>query len=193
MIMNGFDIAAAIVLSFFLIKGIIRGFIKEIASIFGLVISFALASLFYSSGAGLLDSFIKTTSYRDVLGFLLVFLVAYVILAVIGLIMDKVIKMTISKPLDIIMGSLVGLLKGIFLAALLLLVVSAFVAPDEPLLKDSQSRPLLLPVADNMKKLTPDNLRKQLEAKKNQVFPNTSLNPDNDSGPVRAVSTNGNP
>ncbi|MEE9436968.1 MAG: CvpA family protein, partial [Candidatus Adiutricales bacterium] len=139
------------------------------------------------------DSFIKTTSYRDVLGFLLVFLVAYVILAVIGLIMDKVIKMTISKPLDIIMGSLVGLLKGIFLAALLLLVVSAFVAPDEPLLKDSQSRPLLLPVADNMKKLTPDNLRKQLEAKKNQVFPNTSLNPDNDSGPVRAVSTNGNP
>lgn len=193
MIMNGFDIAAAIVLSFFLIKGIIRGFIKEIASIFGLVISFALASLFYSSGADLLDSFIKTTSYRDVLGFLLVFLVAYVILAVIGLIMDKVIKMTISKPLDIIMGSLVGLLKGIFLAALLLLVVSAFVAPDEPLLKDSQSRPLLLPVADNMKKLTPDNLRKQLEAKKNQVFPNTSLNPDNDSGPVRAVSTNGNP
>lgn len=185
MVMNGFDIAVAIVLSLFLIKGIIRGFIKEIASLFGLVISFALASLFYSSGAGLLDSFIETASYRDVLGFLLVFLVAYVIIAVISLLMDKVFKMTMAKPLNIILGALVGLLKGIFLAALLLLGVSAFVAPDEPLLKDSQFRPLLLPVADNMKKLTPANLRKQFEAKKNEVFPNTSLNPDHDSGPVR--------
>lgn len=191
--MNGFDIAVAIVLSLFLIKGIIRGFIKEIASLFGLVISFALASLFYSSGAGLLDSYIETASYRDVLGFLLVFLVAYVIIAVIGLLMDKVFKMTMAKPLNIILGALVGLLKGIFLAALLLLGVSAFVAPDEPLLKDSQSRPLLLPVADNMKKLTPANLKKQFEAKKNEVFPDTSLNPGKVFGPVRTGPPTGKP
>ncbi len=191
--MNGFDIAVAIVLSLFLIKGILRGFIKEIASLFGLVISFTVASLFYSFGADLLDTFIETASYRDVLGFLLAFLVAYIIMALIGLLMDKVVKMSMAKPLNIIMGALVGLLKGIFLAALLLLVVSAFVAPDEPLLKDSKSRPQLLLVADIMKKLTPDNLRKQFEAKKNELFPNTSLNPDNDSDPVRAASSNGIP
>ncbi len=191
--MNGFDIAVAIVLSLFLIKGILRGFIKEIASLFGLVISFTVASLFYSFGADLLDTFIETASYRDVLGFLLAFLVAYIIMALIGLLMDKVVKMSMAKPLNIIMGALVGLLKGIFLAALLLLVVSAFVALDEPLLKDSKSRPQLLLVADIMKKLTPDNLRKQFEAKKNELFPNTSLNPDNDSDPVRAASSNGIP
>ena len=193
MIMNGFDIAVAIVLSLFLIIGILRGFIKEIASLFGLAISFAVASLFYSFGSGLLDPFIETASYRDVLGFLLAFLVTYVIMAVITLLTDKVIKTTMNKPLNIIMGALVGLLKGIFLAALLLLVVSAFVAPDEPLLKNSKSRPLLFRVADNMKKLTPDNLRKQFEAKKNELFPDISLNPDNDSGPVRVTSTNRNP
>jgi membrane protein required for colicin V production len=186
--MNGFDIAAAIVICLFLIKGIIRGFVKEIASIFGLIISFALASLFYSSGAVFFDPFIDTASYRDVLGFVLVFLAVYIIILVIGLLLDKIVKTTMAKPLNITLGALVGLLKGVFLAALLLLVVSSFVAPDEPLLRDSRSRSLLRHAADNMVKLTPENLRKQFEAKKKKLLAPTALNTDKRTIPARTTS-----
>jgi len=186
--MNGFDIAVAIVICLFLIKGIIRGFVKEIASIFGLIISFALASLFYSSGAAFFDPFIDTASYRDVLGFLLVFLAVYIIVLVIGLLMDKIVKTTMVKPLNIALGALVGLLKGVFLAALLLLVVSAFVAPDEPLLRDSRSQPLLRYASDTMIKLTPENLRKQFEAKKKKLLIPTALNADKRTIPVQNAS-----
>lgn len=190
--MNGFDIAAAIVICLFLIKGIIRGFVKEIASIFGLIISFALASHFYSSGAEFFDPFIETTSYRDVLGFVLVFLSVYIIVVVIGLLLNKIVKTTMTKPLNVTLGALVGLLKGVFLAALLLLVVSAFVATDEPLLRDSRSRSLLRHAADNMIKLTPENLRKQFEAKKKKLLAPTALNTDKRTIPVRDAPSNEN-
>jgi len=186
--MNGFDIAAAIIIALFLIKGIIRGFVKEIASIFGLIISFALAALFYSSGSSFFNSFIETASYRDVLGFVLVFLVVYIIIMVIGLLLDKIVKTTMAKSVNVTLGAIVGLLKGVFLAALLLLVVSAFVAPSEPLLRNSRSQPLLHHVADIMIKLTPAELRKQFEAKKKKLLNPTALDSERRTIPVPNAS-----
>ena len=45
--MNGLDIALIVILFFFFLRGIFRGFIKEIMGIVGLVVGFYLAMKYY--------------------------------------------------------------------------------------------------------------------------------------------------
>ncbi|MBW1708534.1 MAG: CvpA family protein [Deltaproteobacteria bacterium] len=163
--MNGLDIVILVILCFFLLKGFIRGFIKEIVSIVGLLVAFFLAILYYPQTADLLEPFLDKLSYRNllVLSFLSLFLATYIIVIVLGLLLDRFIKISMAKPLNIILGGVVGLIKGVFLASLMLIVITGFLEPKSPLLKESQARPYFNYFTDIMLKLIPGELEKYIK------------------------------
>ena len=163
--MNSLDIFILVVLCFFLLKGFIRGFIKEIVGIVGLLAAFLLAVLYYPQIADLLEPHLDKLSYRNllILSFLSLFLAIYIIIVVLGFIFDRFVKISMAKPMNIFLGGVVGLVKGVFLASLIFIVLTGIVEPKSPLLKESQTRPYLNYFTDMMLKLIPGELQNYLK------------------------------
>jgi len=169
--MNSLDIFVLVVLCFFLLKGFIRGFIREIVGIVGLLVAFLLAVLFYPQTADLLEPFLDKLSYRNllILSFLSLFLAIYIVIVVLSLIFDRFVKITMAKPANILLGGVVGLGKGVFLASLILIILTGFVESKSSLLKESQTRPYLIYITDMMLKLIPGELQEYLKIEPQKI------------------------
>ncbi len=86
--MNGLDIALVVVLFFFFVRGIFRGFVKEVAGIVGLVLGFLLASSYHATGARYLEPVLHNASYRQAISFLIIFVLVFFIVGLLGLLVD---------------------------------------------------------------------------------------------------------
>ena len=75
--MNGLDIALLVVLIFFFLRGIFRGFVKEIVGVLALVVGFVIASSYYAALGDALKPLIQQLDYRNTIGFEILFLVAF--------------------------------------------------------------------------------------------------------------------
>lgn len=163
--MNGLDIALFALLFFFFIRGIFRGFVKEVAGIAGLVAGFAVASLYFTVLSDYLKPFLQNPAYRHAVAFLILFIFFFMLVGLIGLVLDKLVKLTVSVVTNGLLGAVVGLLKGIVLAAVILMVVTAFVRSDTPFFKDSLTWPYLQIIANSLKEIAPADLKKAIENK----------------------------
>ncbi|MEW5724474.1 MAG: CvpA family protein [Thermodesulfobacteriota bacterium] len=160
--MNGLDIAIIIVLFFFFLRGIFRGFIKEIIGIIGLALGFFLANKYYPALADQLKPFIQHASYRQAIGFQVVFLVAFFIISLVGLLLDKLVKLTISAVSNGIFGAVIGLVKGVVLSAIILMATTAFIRPDASFFKDSATWPYMRELTESFRKMVPEDLQQAL-------------------------------
>ncbi|MBF0529545.1 MAG: CvpA family protein [Deltaproteobacteria bacterium] len=163
--MNGLDIALLILLIFFFLRGIFRGFVIEMVGIVGLVVGFILASYCYSAAGVTLKPFIQNETYRHVVGFEIVFLLSYFLVSLLGLVLNKLVKVVISNVANGLLGAGIALGKGLFLAAVVLMAMTVFVQPDSPLFKDSLSWPYMKNLSDGVKEMVPPGLKISLENK----------------------------
>ena len=167
--MNGLDIALIVILIFFFLRGIFRGFVKEITGIIGLFAGFFLASTYYPAMGDTLKPFIQNQAYRSIIGFEIVFLVAYFLVSLLGMLFDKLIKLSVSNVANGLLGAVIGLVKGVVLAAVVLMATTAFIRADTPFFKDSVSWPYLRVVSDSLAENLPDKLKESLKYKANQL------------------------
>jgi len=163
--MNGLDIALLVVLFFFFIRGIFRGFVKEVTSTAALILGLVLASSYYPYLAKYLESFRQLTGYREVVAFLVLFFVIFFLISLLGILVDKVIKVAVSNVTNGLLGALVALIKGVLMAAVVLMVATTFIRPDTPLFNDSAAWPYLKMVARTVKEFVPQELQQALENK----------------------------
>ena len=161
--MNGLDIALAVILFFFFLRGIFRGFIKEVVSILGLVGGFWLGTLYYPAVADAIKPFIQSEAYRQTIGFIAIFLVASFLISLLGLILDKLIKLTISNVGNSLMGAVLALAKGVVLCAVILLAVTAFIREDTTFFQKSAAWPFFKPITESLNNYIPADLQKALK------------------------------
>jgi membrane protein required for colicin V production len=157
--MNGLDIALTVVLLFFLLRGIFRGFIKEIIGVIGLAAGFYLASKYYPAMAEHIKPFVQNLAYRQAIGFQVIFLTAFFIISLIGVLIDKLIKLTISAFSNGVFGAVIGLTKGVVLCAVVLMATTAFIRPDAPLFKSSIAWPYMEGLTGVIREMAPEDLR----------------------------------
>jgi membrane protein required for colicin V production len=167
--MNGLDIALITLLSFFILKGLYRGFAREIITIIGLIVAFPLAALYYPDVAKYLRPSFENPVTLDVISFLFLFVVIYIIIAILGIFLDKLANIRIIKPLNIFFGGIIGIIKGMFIASLLLLALTAFLKPDAPLLSKSVIHPYIGHISDIMLELVPEDLKKNFKDKRGNL------------------------
>ncbi|MFH1139416.1 MAG: CvpA family protein [Pseudomonadota bacterium] len=168
--MNGLDLTLAIVLLFFFLRGIFRGFVKEIAGIVGLILGFMVANASFQAAADLLKPYLQNPSYRQAAGFTAVFIVVFVLVGVAGVIFDKIVKIAVSRVANGLWGAGIGLLKGLVLSAVLLMIATGFIKPENNFFKNSVSWPYLKYVSNGLKTMVPQDLRESLE-KKAEMLP----------------------
>jgi membrane protein required for colicin V production len=123
--MNAVDIAILVVLAAFLLKGLLRGFLKELCSTLGLLAGGFLAFYYHLPLAKWL---MANTGLRDQwavgIAFLVIFLSIVLFFAALGLLLSRFLAVLFLGGFNRVVGGFFGLLQGVLLLALILFSVS---------------------------------------------------------------------
>jgi membrane protein required for colicin V production len=167
--MNPLDVLVIIVLGFCLVRGIFRGLVKEVSSIVGVLAGFYAAYTYYHFPGELLSKWISNPGYRNILGFLLIFLTVLVIVGVMGILIKYVLKIAFLGWLDRVFGAGFAMIKGILIVAVIILLLTTFLPTGAPLVAESLLSPYVMRVSQVMIKIVPEEMKTEFLAKFKEI------------------------
>ncbi|MDR2442111.1 MAG: CvpA family protein [Deltaproteobacteria bacterium] len=128
--MSALDIALIVILSYFLLRGIFRGMIREIVGNLGIFIAFWVASVYWPSGSEQLKMILNSPAYRGILSFIIIYIIVYFLIGLMSVFVDKIVKIAITPFWSGFVGGLLGILKGLMLCLVLMNATMVFVKPE---------------------------------------------------------------
>ena len=141
--MNWIDLIIVVLLILSVVSGFTNGFVKEVASLIGLILGIWGAIRFSSYTAGkLYDWFDMTGQFVGIIAFIVTFCAIVVIIHFIGIIADKIMDAISLGFLNRILGMLFGLIKSVLIMSVIFAVLNAIDArrPFLPEEKIEESR-----------------------------------------------------
>lgn len=168
--MNLLDIILIIILGYCLIRGIFRGLIKELASIVGVVGGLYAAYTYYPLLAKALSHWITNSDYSNILGCLLIFTVVYIIISVIGVMIKYFMNIIYLGWTDRICGAFFGAIKGILIAAVLIMILTTFLPSNSSILKDSMVARPIMAVSATMAKVASKEMKAMFGPKRKELI-----------------------
>ncbi len=130
--MNLVDILIWAVLLVFVIKGFMRGLVREVCSLFGLVAGGWAAFKYYPFLADAIRSFISIPHHLALtLAFILIFLVMGLLFFLLGHLLTVVFKIMLLGGINRVGGVLFGLLEGAFILCMVLYFGTARQVPEK--------------------------------------------------------------
>ena len=163
--MNPLDMAIIVIIAFCLIRGIFRGLIKEIASIVGVFAGFYAAYSYYGIIAKPLSKWITNIPYLNILSFLIIFSVIFIIISIIGVIIKYLLNIAFLGWLDRIGGAGCGIIMGLLIVAVILIALTTFLPKGTPVIKNSLLSPHVTKVSEKMVKIVSKDMKQQFEEK----------------------------
>ena len=142
--MNWFDIVILVVLAAFVIKGLLRGLLKELCSLVGLVAGLYLALRFSPPlAAEMARAFHLPQPLCSVAAFSLLFLATFAFFAILGYLLSRIVKPVFLGGINRVVGGVFGLAQGGLLLALGLFTLSLGPLPQgvRPAFSRSQLAP----------------------------------------------------
>ena len=163
--MNPFDIIIVVILGYSLVRGIFRGLVKEVSSIIGVLGGFYAAFTYYTILAKLLSGLINETAYLNILSFLLIFCSVLIVVGILGVIIKYLLNIAFLGWVDRIGGVCFGLVKGILIASVLFITLTAFLPKGSAFLKNSMLAPHVSWVSEKMAKVVSKEMKQDFMAK----------------------------
>jgi len=175
--MNPFDILTIVILAYSVIRGIFRGLIKEMSSIVGVLAGYYAAYSYYADIAALLSRWITNTAYVNIVSFLILFSVVFLIVSAFGVILKYVLRIAFMGWLDHICGAAFGLAKAILIAAVLLIVLTTFLPQNAPIVTHSVLAPHVTTVSEIMVKVVSKDMKQKFYTKMEALKKSWKLSP----------------
>ncbi len=127
--MNIFDILILVILGAFTLKGLLRGLMKELCTLVGLLAG-ALLALNFSQplATRMVAAFSLPEQLCAVLAFLAIFLLTMLLFGLIGMVLSRYVKLMYVGGLNRVAGGLFGLIQGVIIVSLLI-----FASTTQPL------------------------------------------------------------
>ncbi len=123
--MNGIDIAILVILCGFLLKGLLRGLLKEVCSLAGLFVGAFLAFRYHGPLAeALLKQVDLPAEIAVAITFTVLFLATMIFFMVLGFLLSRIIKLLFLGGFNRLIGGFFGLSQGVLLLAVLLFALS---------------------------------------------------------------------
>ncbi len=163
--MNFFDIIIIIILGFCVIRGVFRGLIKELSSIIGVLGGFYAAYSYYMVLARPLSRWISNAAYLNILSFLIIFCGILIIISILGVIIKHVLNIAFLGWIDRICGTGFGIIKGILIASVLLITLTAFLPRNAPVIKNSMLAPHVTLISEKMAKVVSKDMKHNFTTK----------------------------
>lgn len=139
--MNSLDIGVLVILVIFLARGIWIGLVRQLASLFALVLGFVAAGHYYRQLGAALEAYLPSR-FSFLITYALLFLFVYLAIIAVGFGLRKVMSVSLLGWFDRLMGGVFGLGKAVLLLAVLFMVFTGAVATS-PTLRQSLAAPYL--------------------------------------------------
>ncbi len=138
---NYLDIGIVLIIAFFAIRGLLRGFIKEILSLAGIVGSIWLAYNYYALVVPYLD-FLQNPMWRNVVAYVVIFVFGILFVGIIIQLLKNIFSFSFLPWADKFLGFCFGLCKGLLLCAITVAISIGFF-DDTSMVQDSLAMPYL--------------------------------------------------
>lgn len=158
--MAEFDFVILVILLISLLLGLWRGLVYEILSLAGWPIAFMLSKLFANSIAPLLPMQQEMT--RVAAAYVAVFVVALIVWGVLVWLLAKLVKAIGLGWLDIAMGGLFGVLRGVLVILALVWLAGLTPIPSQPFWHSARLSKTAEDVALQTKSWLPDNIARRI-------------------------------
>ncbi|MBN2032625.1 MAG: CvpA family protein [Deltaproteobacteria bacterium] len=142
--MNILDISILCTMVFFLLRGIFRGFLREIASLAGIVLGILLGSLFQPQITDLLKAYVPDFYYLPLVSFVFIFTAVLIVSNLLGYALSRLFKKIFLGWVDRLLGVGLALTKGIILTYLIIVLLTFFLPAKAPLVANSKLAPWII-------------------------------------------------
>lgn len=145
--LSGLDIVFLILIAFAALRAGIRGFVHEFLSMAAVLLGIGAAVLFSGIAAQLLQPYVGGGTWSQVVAFLGLFLVVYVVVKLFENALNRLIERINLESLDRALGFFLGIAEGLFLVFVLVLILQLQPVFDvEQLLLESEISRFLIPL-----------------------------------------------
>ena len=142
--MNLLDLIILGTMVFLLIRGIFRGFIREVGSLAGVILGVWAANHYQPQMAGYLKHYLPATWLVPLIAFAAVFAVVLILCNLAGWGLKLLMKKLFLGWADRTLGAVFAVLKGIILTYLAIVLLTFFVPSKTPLVAESRLAPLII-------------------------------------------------
>lgn len=147
----------------------LRGGSKQIFSFVAIIFSFMIAGQHYWDVGKVLPEKVFPESFAGAAGFVVVFLLAFVVISLIGRFLDSIFKYIHFSSIDRFVSKFIGVLKGLTLGWMTVVILMVNYPADLPLLTDSMVTPYLYPGVQKVATLLPKKEQKKFFAKEGDL------------------------
>jgi len=138
--MNLVDLILIVLLALSVIAGYRDGFVKEFASLAGLIIGIYVALHFSDVTADFIRDFIGVSGkYLKIISFVLTLVLVIVVFSLLGKILESVIETIMLGFLNRIAGAVFGLLKGMLILSLVIMLLN-FIKVEDKLISPNKQQ-----------------------------------------------------
>lgn len=155
--MNSFDIVIIVITGITVAAGLIKGFVKQVFSIAGVVAGYLISVKVYEPVTKYF--FGPNNAAAKIIIFLAIFITCIVLAALSSRLVDKFMEAAGISWANRIAGAGLGFFKGLLIVSVMAGVISTFVPSESDVLKKSVTLPYLLKVVDAANNIIPDNLQ----------------------------------
>jgi len=140
-----FDIVTLVIVSLFALRCLLRGFVKEVFSLAGIIGAVVLGRLYYREAAEFFQPWVSGELQANVLGFAAICIIVLVSASLASWLVFKLVHKTFLGIADRLGGLAVGALQGVLaMGVFLLVVVSVTGSLEQSFVSDSVLAPWIL-------------------------------------------------
>ena len=159
------DIMVSIFFFYCLIRGILRGTVREAFSITGVFSGLMVASAYYSEISQFCLSWINSIQIRHLSGYLISFGIVYLIINLIGIVVLYLFHISNSGWGSRITGGVVGSFKGLLFVSVLLIPLVTFSPKDSNYIKNSALFPFETTISEQLTRVISKDMRRNYSLK----------------------------
>ena len=161
--MNILDFILLTILAIALIRGIVRGMIRQVAGLLGLIAGFVAAGHFYVRLLPTLREHFPSIPFLEVISYAVIYAITWLAVVIVGYLFVKLSRAMLMAWADRLLGGVFGLFKGLVASVVLVAVLTLFLSSDSKVLRDSLFSVHVQRVGYYLVRLTPKDLRDRYE------------------------------
>lgn len=159
--MSAFDWVLIAIVAYSTVLAFVRGFLRELFALGGLIAGILLAAWNYGRVAALLDSLIKTPATAQIVAFLLILSAVAVLATLLGKALHRTAHAVGLGFFDRLLGAAFGFVRGCLAGVVILMAAAAFL-PQSAWAANSRLSSYFLAGAHAVSFVVPQDLRQQI-------------------------------
>lgn len=173
--MNGFNLLDWLVLGFLalwliiIIMGFVRGLIRQLGGLAGLVVGFLVASWWSKDLAQMLREGVGPFEYWSLVAFGVLFLLGFIACVAAAWVLSRILARADLRRWDRLAGGLFAVVKGFVLGLVLVFVFTLFFSPGHALVRNSKLAPHVRAVVVRVYDLLPAPWAQSIAATHRQI------------------------